>query len=205
MHVGTYEEEGIGESCYHTNLSIFEALVSHTITDQNHVLVADMTAGTDAFAGALHAQFDLVCLVVEPTKESVSLAKEYIHLADKGQVRRFLCLVGNKIESDADIKYIEFELGQKLVASVPHISHLKLLRRENKSIFALDNAVFASIDLQPIYEKAKENLPYADDRLHLLFQLHKKHAKADYIVNRHGDISDQIDESFSYKDIQYAP
>jgi len=204
MHVGTYEEGGIGESCYHTNLSIFEALISHTITDENHVLAVDMTAGTDAFAGALHAQFDLVCLIVEPTKESVSLAKEYLHLAQKGNVLKFIGVVGNKIEDGDDIAYIENELGLSVFASVPLMKELKHLRRGGQSIFALSEDIFQSISFDAIFEKSKENMSYADERLALLHDLHKKHASADYIVGRYGDITGQIDLSFSYTDMTYG-
>lgn len=203
MHVGTYEAEGIGESCYHTNLSIFEALVSHTITDDNHILVADMTAGTDAFAGALHAQFDLVCLVVEPTKESVSLAKDYLYLAEKGGVMKFMGIVANKIEDTEDIRYIEKELSQRVIGEVPLMKQLKTLRRDGKTIFELEEDVFTSILFDRVYQKAKYNLVFADERLRLLHELHKKHAKADYIFNRHGDVTGQIDINFSYGDISY--
>lgn len=204
MHVGTYEEEGIGESCYHTNLSVFEALLSHTITDENHLLVADMTAGTDAFAGALHAQFDLVCLVVEPTKESVELAKDYLHLAKKGNVMKFMGIVANKVEDQEDLTYIEKELEEPILASVPLMKELKSLRRDGDSIFALPKETFARISFHAIYEKAKENLKFADERLSLLHELHKKHANADYIVARHGDITGQIDPSFFYRDMTYG-
>lgn len=203
MHVGTYEEEGIGESCYHSNLSVFEALVSHTITNEQHIFVADMTAGTDSFAGALHAQFDLVCLVVEPTKESVSLAKDYLYLAEKGGVKDFLGVVGNKIEDEDDRTYIENVLSVPLLAEVPYIKSLKTLRRQDLSIFDLDHQEVDHGFFDGVFAQAQENMAKADDRLVLLHELHKKHAAADYIVARHGDLSEQIDPAFSYHDMLY--
>lgn len=204
MHVGTYEKEGIGESCYHTNLSIFEALVSHTITDDNHLLVADMTAGTDAFAGALHAQFDLVCLVVEPTKESVALARDYIELAKEGQVMRFMAIIANKVEDDEDVKYIENQLGLSALVSIPMMKELKLSRREGKSIFDIEYSYpDERVLFDALFERAKENMLYADQRLSLLHTLHKKHVQADYIIGRHGDLSGQIDPTFSYHQMKY--
>jgi CO dehydrogenase maturation factor len=44
--VGTYQEEDIGASCYHNNLSILESLLNHT-DDKNGYLIADMVAGVD--------------------------------------------------------------------------------------------------------------------------------------------------------------
>lgn len=203
MSVGTYEEEGIGESCYHSDLSIFEAILSHTITDMDHLLVADMTAGTDSFAGTLHAQFDLVCLVVDPSRESVNMARDYLNLAQKAGVIEFVSIIGNKIEDETDVEYIEKELGQKVLTFIPLIKDLKFLRRENKNIFALNNDLFDAIDLESIYIKSQENFQYADSRLKLLFNLHEKHVAADYIINRHGDLRNQIDKNFSYKNFKY--
>ncbi len=201
MHVGTYEEEGIGESCYHTNLAVFEALISHTITDEQHVCVADMTAGTDAFAGSLHASFDLVCLVVEPTAESVSLAREYLSLAESGKVLKYICIIGNKIEDDEDVAYIEAELGHRVLCTIPLLKKLKTFRREGKNVFELD--LDESILFSEIIKKAAQNMVSINERLKLLFDLHRKHSQADYIINRHGDLSVQIDESFSYTDLSY--
>lgn len=203
MHVGTYEESGIGESCYHSNLSIFEALTSHTITDENHIFVADMTAGTDTFAGALHAQFDLVCLVVEPTKESVGLAQDFLHLAKKGDVLQYVAILANKIEDESDLEYIKEQLQMPIITQIPLLRELKTLRREGGSIFELDTNVFNSIDFESVFNKAKSNMNSVDDRLKLLHKLHERHARADYIVNRHGDISNQIDPTFSYSDFKY--
>ena len=204
MHVGTYEEEGIGESCYHTNLAVCEALISHTITDENHILVADMTAGTDAFAGSLHVSFDLICLVVEPTNESVSLAKEYLSLAEKGGVLKYVGSIGNKIEDATDSAYIEEELEVQMLLAVPLLKKLKALRRENKTIFELEKEEFEKIKFTTLLDRARDNMVHADERLRLLFDLHKKHVAADYIVNRHGDLSGQIDETFSYKNHLYG-
>ena len=40
---------------------------------------------------------DLVCLVVEPTKESVGLAKDYLYLAKQADVLQYMSIVANKI------------------------------------------------------------------------------------------------------------
>ena len=37
--------------------------------DQEAVVIVDMVAGVDAFASSLHAQFDMLLLVVESTKK----------------------------------------------------------------------------------------------------------------------------------------
>ena len=74
--VGSYASVNIGSSCYHNSLSVFESMLSHTI-DSGACVVVDMVAGVDAFAGTLHAQFDLTVLVVEPTKKSIKVYRQY--------------------------------------------------------------------------------------------------------------------------------
>lgn len=68
MVVGSYHGDEIGASCYHNNLAILENMLSHT-NDEDSVIIVDMVAGVDAFASSLHAQFDMLLLVVEPTKK----------------------------------------------------------------------------------------------------------------------------------------
>ncbi len=105
MVVGTYNEEGIGASCYHNNLAILENVLSHTI-DENGSVVADMVAGTDAFASSLHAQFDLLVIVVEPTRRSLEVFDHYLALAEEAGVADVLVAVGNKVRSEADKAFI---------------------------------------------------------------------------------------------------
>ncbi len=51
-----------------------------------------MVAGVDAFANTLHAQFDLICLVVEPTKRSLEVFRHYLELAEEaGTAKQSVC------------------------------------------------------------------------------------------------------------------
>lgn len=200
-YVGTYQEEGIGDSCYHTSLAIFESLLSHTITDNNHILVADMTAGTDAFAGSLHAQFDLIVMVVEPTLESLTVAKQYHELARAGDVDKYLRFIGNKVEDEDDKQYLREELGESLIGFVGNERALKTARRNGKTVFEIDTAHQDVFDT--VLEVAQANSVHTAERFQLLLNLHRKHVEADYIIARHGNLIDQIDESFDYASISY--
>ncbi len=104
--VGTYEDEKIGKSCYHGNLVIFENILNHLIDNSGYV-VADMVAGVDAFANTLHSQFDVLALIVEPTKRSIEVFEHYKHLAEQSNVHRNLFVIANKIRSEADRKFID--------------------------------------------------------------------------------------------------
>ena len=103
--VGTYEDEKIGKSCYHGNLIIFENILNHLV-DVNGYVVVDMVAGVDAFANTLHAQFDILAIIVEPTKRSIEVFEHYNHLAKHGGVQENLFVIANKVRSEADKNFI---------------------------------------------------------------------------------------------------
>lgn len=194
MHVGTYEEEEIGTSCYHGNLTILENLLSHTIAPGDEWVVTDMVAGTDAFSGSLHLQFDLIFVVVEPTPEGVSVFRQYDELSRAAGTREAVALVGNKVDGDDDLAYLKSELGEAPVAIVPHQRGLRRARQQGR-IPTLDDLddVFA---FDALAERAKTSTFGASRRQELLNALHLKHAQEDYIVARVGDVSGQIDPSF---------
>jgi CO dehydrogenase maturation factor len=103
--VGTYEDDRIGKSCYHGNLVIFENILNHLV-DKDGYVVTDMVAGVDAFANTLHAQFDVLALIVEPTKRSIEVFEHYNHLAKEGGVHKNLFIIANKIRNESDKDFI---------------------------------------------------------------------------------------------------
>src|SRR5258708_12178166 len=76
LTVGTYEDEGIGASCYHTSLMSFENILSHSV-DKNKLIISDMLAGIHPLPTTLHMQFDYLILAVEPTVRSVDVFNQY--------------------------------------------------------------------------------------------------------------------------------
>ncbi len=201
LHVGTYDKDEIGESCYHTNLAIFESLLSHTLLKENEWLVADMVAGTDAFAGTLHAQFDAIALVVEPTPEGVSVFKQYMELAKVAGVDDYIYVIGNKVDDDEDVTYLQSNVGSKLVGSLGRQSYLKRSRQLGETI-DIEKIEGVEDVFDRIAEITRRNMETEDRRISILHYLHRKHAQADYIVARHGDLTEQIDPDFSVKDVQ---
>ena len=201
LHVGTYEKDGIGESCYHTNLAIFESLLSHTFLKKNEWLVADMVAGTDAFAGTLHAQFDAIVLIVEPTPEGVSVFKQYMELAKAAKVDDYIYALGNKIDDDEDMVYLQSNIGSKLVGFFRRQLYLKRSRQSGETI-DIEKIEGVENVFDRLIEITRRNIETEDHRISLLHDLHLKHAQADYVIARYGDLSEQIDPDFSLRDVQ---
>ncbi len=197
--VGTYSEEGIGMSCYHNNLGILENMLSHTPAE-DAVVVVDMVAGVDAFANSLHSQFDLMVIVVEPTRRSLDVFSQYLALAREAGVADTLIAVGNKVRSDEDRVFISTAIQcEKLLGFFSESSYLEAhdriggpleiekIETENKDLLAL------------LFAKAESNIADPDARLAMLHALHRRYVSQPFIAERFGDLSGQIDPDFSYR------
>jgi CO dehydrogenase maturation factor len=200
--VGTYQEDDIGASCYHNNLAILESILNHT-DDLNGYVVADMVAGVDSFAGTLHAQFDLTCLIVEPTKRSIEVYEKYKELANEAGVLDGLMVIANKVRSGADkefiAKHIEKEKTLGYFADDEHIRHI------DQTEESIDVEKLASQNKELLVTVASKlnSLPdMRNERLKKLWDLHRKYVNQSFITDRFGDLTTQIDTEFSYRQVE---
>ncbi|MBM2620846.1 ATP-binding protein [Actinoplanes sp. LDG1-06] len=185
MHVGTYEPESIGAGCYHGHLAVLENLLSHLAIGDGDWVVCDMVAGTDAFANSLHAQFDAIVVVVEPTPESVTVARRYRQLAEAAGTADLLVLVGNKVVDEVDADYLRRELGTEPVATLPAQAGLRRARQAGTSP-RLD-------DVTPLRRIADVVRPVPPQRrAAALRALHLKVAGKDWVRSAYGDVTDQL-------------
>ena len=131
--VGSYDSDGIGASCYHNNLAVLESMLSHTI-DESAVVIVDMVAGVDAFAGTLHAQFDMTILVTEPTKKSIEVYEQYKKLSEGADVWSEVFVVGNKITSHKDAEFIAGHIEEgKLIGNLHSSDHIRAVERDESN------------------------------------------------------------------------
>jgi len=196
MHVGTYESDGIGMSCYHTSLSIFENILSHTpVNAADEWVVADMVAGTDAFSGPLHAMFDLLCVVVEPTVESVSVYKQFIGLAQAAGVDSRVRIIANKIDDHDDESYIEQETGTTILASIAYDPALRRRAREAGTTEVSKHVVDA---MRVVASEAVAVKRSPAEHLAELQKLHKVFARQKFTIDKYGDTLGHIDTEFNF-------
>jgi CO dehydrogenase maturation factor len=196
--VGTYEEDEIGASCYHNNLAILENILSHMI-DKGGYIVSDMVAGVDAFANTLHSQFDIICLIVEPTKRSIDVFEKYHTLAKGAGVHDNLIVIGNKIRSKDDENFIRAHIPEDKIAGF--FLEDKYLRKTDQTGEPLDvNCIDKkNIKLLESLLSILRGRPHSPDkRLKKLWQLHKKYVAQKSITERFGDLTSQIDTSFRF-------
>lgn len=193
--VGTYDKEAIGISCYHESLSILENILSFSRPSENEWLVVDMVAGIDAFANSLYMQFDMLVLVVEPTREGVGVYGQYRELAQHVGIENRLRVIANKIDDKDDEAFIKSAIApEHLIGILPLNKRVKKLRQQGESLpLLLDGNV-----LEKLASEGRNLYRDPAEYLKLLYDLHCKFVKQEYVVNAVGDIADQIDGGFHY-------
>lgn len=183
--VGSYGEEDIGASCYHNSLSILENILSHSVED-GAVVVVDMVAGTDAFAGSLHAQFDLILIVVAPTRRSVEVYEQYMKLAEFSGISDRIAVVGNQIENQDDRNYIaDTILPEHLIGFFERDAFIdKMDRRGDLVMDATRLSPENGRTLQSIHASLVNHARHPDLRLPYLYELHHKYVAQAFVVRQ---------------------
>jgi len=196
--VGTYQKEDIGASCYHNNLAIFESILNH-LDDKNGYVIADMVAGIDSFAGTLHAQFDLTCLIVEPTVRSVEVYTKYIELATEAGVAHNVKVIGNKIRNDKDREFIKDHIPtDKIIGYFSDDEHIRDID-QNGDILSVSKLNQDNQKLLKSILDTIDALPDSrDTRLKKIWELHKKYVGQGFVKERFGDLTGQIDPEFTF-------
>jgi CO dehydrogenase maturation factor len=115
MATGAFTEEDLGVACYHSKVGAVELCLNHLVDGPGEYWVTDMTAGADSFASGLFTRFDQTFLVCEPTRKGVSVYRQYRDYAADYDVR--LHVIGNKVENDDDLAFLQEELGDALLAA----------------------------------------------------------------------------------------
>ncbi|WP_229074673.1 ATP-binding protein [Actinoplanes sp. DH11] len=192
LHVGTYEAKDIGAGCYHGHLAILENLLSHLSLGADDWVVCDMVAGTDAFANSLHAQFDVIVVVAEPTPESVSVAKRYRELAAAAGVADVLAVVGNKVTDRADRDYLARELGGAPLTALTSQAGLRRARQAGVPPRPAD--LDDVTPLTVLLDHARGREMSAERRADLMRTLHLRLAGKGWVRSAHGDVSTQLAE-----------
>ena len=192
LTVGTYDGDGIGQTCYHSHLFVAENLLSHIVADDFDV-VCDMVAGTDAFAYSLHLQFDAIVLIAEPTPESAEVCALYMNLARESGIAPLVHLVANKVADDDDRAFIGQRAGMAPLGVLPALPSLKKARQRGAAV----TGDMASAPLmQSIEDAARAPAIPESARRQKLLALHEKLNGKPWVKLAYGDVMGQIDPDF---------
>jgi CO dehydrogenase maturation factor len=153
-----------------------------------------MTAGADCFASGLFTRFDRTFLVVEPTRKSTAVWRQY-----QGYARGFdvnLSAVGNKVQTDGDVAFLREQLGTDLLV---HVEHSSLVRAAEQgrplSLEALEAANRAALRRlrEAVDATGKDWARFTRQAV----QFHLRNARAWANARSGEDLATQVDPEFT--------
>ncbi|MBM3231899.1 ATP-binding protein [Candidatus Pacearchaeota archaeon] len=127
LRVGGFSEQDIGTKCYHSKTGTLELLFNHLIDSKDDYILVDMTAGADSFASGLFTKFDMTLIVVEPTKKSIDVYKQYKEYAKIHDLK--IVALGNKIYNKEEADYISYQIGEEPIAKIRSSEYIKKSER----------------------------------------------------------------------------
>lgn len=196
--VGTYKGEKAGLSCYHTDLSIFENILSHSNFKKNQFLISDMVAGVDSLANSLFLQFNLHFFILEPTKESVEVYNSYKKELKKTDFKVNIIPIFNKLESQEDLYFLIKKTKETNYIKIPKIKILKLLSQGKIKIEEIIENKNINLYLNQIFRKLNDIKIDKNKDLNNLKKLHLRYCQLDYVKRAYGNLENQIDNNFSF-------
>ncbi|MGW6513324.1 ATP-binding protein, partial [Streptomyces niveus] len=157
MATGPFTESDLGVACYHSKVGAVELCLNHLVDGPDEYVVVDMTAGSDSFASGLFTRFDMTFLVVEPTRKGVSVYRQYKEYARDFGVA--LNVVGNKVQAQDDVDFLQDEVGDDLLVTVGHSNWVRSMEKGRPAPFELLEAE-NRVALQVLEDAAEDS--YAD-------------------------------------------
>ncbi|WP_248959868.1 ATP-binding protein [Sphaerisporangium perillae] len=143
MVTGPFSEDDLGVACYHSKVGAVELFLNHLVDGRDEHVIVDMTAGGDSFASGMFTRFDMTFLVAEPTRQGVSVYRQYRDHARDFDVP--IAVIGNKIHSETDIAFLKEQVGDDLLVCFAHSPAVRAM--EQGRAFTLD-------DLEPANQEA---------------------------------------------------
>ncbi|MBU1061651.1 MAG: AAA family ATPase [Candidatus Omnitrophica bacterium] len=107
IEMGTVKKGGAG--CVCPESAFLKALLSHIFLNRDEIVIVDMEAGVEHLGRGTAQAVDKFIIVVEPNITSINTAYKIKRLAEDLKVKS-LSIIGNKIVSDEDKKFINKNL-----------------------------------------------------------------------------------------------
>lgn len=155
--------------CYHSELNSFELAIHRIKDSKNDYVIVDSTAGADNLGTSLYMAYDTTFFIVEPTKRSISVYKDYISLKEVDTENIFV--IANKVEDENDKKFLQSEIAsEKIIAYFSQDTNLyEKTSKENYKKFIENNKIsFETID--KVAKKSEKNKKEYSEKLYSLFE-----------------------------------
>ncbi|MFI6324935.1 ATP-binding protein [Nonomuraea sp. NPDC050556] len=195
MVTGPFGEDDLGVACYHSKVGAVELLLNHLVDGHGEYVVVDMTAGADSFASGLFTRFDLTFLVAEPTRQGVSVYRQYRDYAASYDVP--IAVVGNKVHGPGDVDFLREHVGDDLLTWMEHSAAVRAM--EQGRSFTMDdlepaNSEALAVLLKHLDAREKDWARFGAQAV----DFHLRNARA-WANERTGiDLATQVDPGFVY-------
>lgn len=147
--MGTVKKGGSGCMCPES--ALLRNLLNHLVLRKSEVVIMDMDAGIEHLGRATAASVDAFIVVVEPGQRSIETARAVKRLAQDIGIKKCY-VVGNKIASDADRKFIAENLPDfELLGFISF--NPKIAEADRKGISPYDNDTKAVSEVKSIKER----------------------------------------------------
>jgi CO dehydrogenase maturation factor len=193
LPIGGFTEADIGVACYHSKTGMVELLLNHLPDTRDDLILTDFSAGADLFASGLFTRYDMLLLVIEPTRQSVQVAQQILAYSKPYDV--CIHLAAHKLQSTEDMRYLHKLLGHAPDYALPFEPNMAAMARTGV------------LDLTPLSET------YTQELNHILADLcttprdraaywagaidwHRRNAKAWANAATGQQLEAQIDEEF---------
>ncbi|MEU4231844.1 ATP-binding protein [Nonomuraea sp. NPDC026600] len=195
MATGPFSADDLGVACYHSKVGAVELLLNHLVDGPGEYVVVDMTAGADSFASGLFTRFDLTFLVAEPTRQGVSVHRQYRDYAADYDVP--LAVIGNKVHGQSDVDFLHSQVGDDLLTWMEHSSAVRAMEQGRR--FALDDLEPGNTDalamlLKHLDAQTKDWARFGRQAE----EFHLRNARSWANAKTGLDLADQIDPEFVY-------
>lgn len=204
MATGPFAESDLGVSCYHSKVGAVELFLNHLVDGPDEYVVVDMTAGSDSFASGMFTRFDMTFLVVEPTRKGVSVYRQYKEYARDFGIA--LNVVGNKVQAQDDVDFLQDEVGDDLLVTVGHSNWVRSMEKGRPAPFELLEAE-NRVALQVLEDAAEDSYAYRDWERYTrqMVHFHLRNAESWGNAKTGADLAAQVDPAFVLREGAAVP
>ncbi len=199
LTVGTYTDNKIGYACYHSKLGSAVFIYNRLLDNNDLYVVTDATAGIDSVGTSMFNVSDLNVFVVEPTKKSVDVYKEFKDIVSHYGIDTYV--IANKIKNNDDIEYIKRNIDEEhILGFINESDDLRKFEQDDKD--GLNRFIESNEDmLENILNKLDSIDKDWDRYLSVQKQIYIDDV-GDWYSQYYGeDLTKYIDEEFSYEDV----
>lgn len=199
LTVGTYQPGNVGSECYHSKLGNIVLVFNRLLDNKNLMVVTDSTAGVDSVGTSMFAVSDINVFVVEPTKKSVDVFKDFVKMTEKYSIPTYV--IANKIMDEDDLDFINNNIEEKYILG--YINNSKEIKKYDQgNVEELDKFVNNNEELnKKLYDLLMNMNKDWEKYYNLQKEIYIGDANEWYSKYYGVDLTSYIDKYFDYKKV----